>query len=259
MREIDHYNLRLTWEKLDGATETSGEQDTTGSVGGAPIQQEITCGSNVTGTVTLRENLDCTTDGLIVADEATTINLNGFSIFGPGMGSSRVGIGIDKDGVAIKGPGIISGFQAGILATGTNQPNITSTILQNNQIGIFLTGTNGVHIIENIVKNNNIGIAARSDSSITAQNNLIDNNTLGGITFVDATTSNLISNNIGGSQNGIFLDPQSSENTVRLNSLLRNEVDINNANGLAPTVNQNAYSNNRCQTSIPSGLCSNAP
>ena len=71
--------------------------------------------------------------------------------------------------------------------------------------------------------------------------------------------SNLISNNIAGSQNGIFLDAQSTENTVRLNNLRENEVDLNNANGLAPTVNQNTYSNNNCRVSNPSGLCTSPP
>ena len=185
--------------------------------------------------------------------------MNGFSIFGPGADSSSIGIGIEKDNVVIKGPGIISGFQAGILATGTNQPNITSTILQNNQIGVFLTSNSGVRIIENIVKNNNIGLAAQSDSGITAQNNLIDNNTMAGITFVDASKSNLVENSIGGSQNGMFLDAQSTGNTMSQNKFHSNVVDINNANGLAPTINQNTYSNNNCKTSNPSGLCSSIP
>ena len=123
--------------EADGTTETPSDEVTTGSVGAPQPQQKITCGSVVTGTVTLGENITCSGDGLIVGDDATTINLNGFGIYGPGADSSKIGIGISEDNVAIKGPGIIeSGFQAGILATGATRLNIASTILQNNEIGV---------------------------------------------------------------------------------------------------------------------------
>ena len=87
------------------------------------------------GNVTLTANLNCTGDGLIVGDDATTINLNGFGIYGPGADSSKVGIGVSEDSVTINGPGIISGFQAGVLATGAKRELVvTSLIMQNNQI-----------------------------------------------------------------------------------------------------------------------------
>ena len=35
-----------------------------------------------------------------------------------------------------------------------------------------------------------------------------------------------------------------------------NIVDVNNANGLGPTVNQNTFADDNCQISNPSGLCS---
>jgi hypothetical protein len=50
------------------------------------------CGQVVHGNVTLTANLVCTGDGLIVGDDNTTINLNGYSINGPGDNSSKVGV-----------------------------------------------------------------------------------------------------------------------------------------------------------------------
>ena len=79
---------------------------------------EISCGQTVQGNVTLTANLNCNGDGLIVGDDATTINLNGFGIYGPGADNSKVGIGITEDNVVINGPGIIRGFEAGVLLTG---------------------------------------------------------------------------------------------------------------------------------------------
>ena len=86
-------------------------------------QQEgtVVCGQIVQGNVTLFANLNCSGDGLIVRDEGTTINLNGYGIYGPGADTGRVGIGVSGDNVVINGPGTIAGFQAGILATGAKE------------------------------------------------------------------------------------------------------------------------------------------
>jgi hypothetical protein len=46
----------------------------------------------ITGTITLSKNLNCSADGLIIGDDSTTLNLNGFNIQGPGQDSSSVGI-----------------------------------------------------------------------------------------------------------------------------------------------------------------------
>jgi parallel beta-helix repeat protein len=82
-----------------------------------------------------------------------------------------------------------------------------------------------------------------------------DGNALAGVTFVKTTDSMVISNNIQGSKNGIFLDAQSTGNTVQLNNAHDNVVDVNNANGLGPTVNQNTFVDNNCLVSNPRGLC----
>ncbi len=78
------------------------------------------CGQVVHGNVTLTANLVCTGDGLIVGDDNTTINLNGYSINGPGDNSSKVGVAIPhSNGVVVQGSGSIRDFQAGILITGS--------------------------------------------------------------------------------------------------------------------------------------------
>jgi hypothetical protein len=220
-----------------------------------PPQGTVACGQVVQGNVTLTANLNCTGDGLIVGDDGTTINLNGFGIYGPGADSSKVGIGVSEDNVAINGPGIISGFQAGVLATGAKELTISSIIMENNQIATFFTGADNAIVEENIIKDNNIGGAAHSAGSLSFENNLMDGNALAGITFVNTDGSAISSNNVQGSQNAIFLDSQSTENTVQLNNAHDNVVDLNNANGLAPNVNQNTFSDNNCQVSNPSGLC----
>jgi Right handed beta helix region len=232
-----------------------GQQQQEPAVSQAPPQATVACGQVVTGEVRLTANLNCDGDGLIVGDDGTTINLNGFGIYGPGADSSKVGIGVSEDNVQIMGPGIISGFQAGILATGAKQLTISSAILTDNQIAAFFTGADMATVSENIIKNNNIAVASHSASGLNIESNLMSSNALAGVTFVNTDESMVNSNNVEGSQNALFLDSQSTEDTVQLNNAHENVVDMNNANGLAPNVNQNTFADNNCQVSNPSGLC----
>lgn len=233
-------------------------QQQSGGIPNQPAQNggsEISCGQTVQGNVTLTANLNCNGDGLIVGDDATTINLNGFSIYGPGADNSKVGIGSTEDNVVINGPGIISGFEAGVLLTGASEFAIHALIIQDNEIGIFLSGGDLISVEENIIRNNNIAVASHSGSGIRIESNLMDANARAGVTFVNTDESAVNSNSIQGAQNGIFLDAQSSGNTVQLNNANDNVVDLNNANGEPPTINQNTFSDNNCLVSDPGGLC----
>ena len=214
------------------------------------------CGQVVEGLVELNSNLNCSGDGLIVGGDDTTIRLNGHTIMGPGPDSSKVGVSVgNQDGVRIEGPGTIEQFQAGILASGAEGTVITSMILENNQIAIFSTGTEGLQAMQNIITRNSIGMASHSSNGLELRENLLTSNVLAGITFVATGESLVSTNNVIESENGIFIDPQSSDNRIESNNVLRNKVDMNNANGLATNVNQNGYSDNNCQISNPSGLC----
>ena len=214
------------------------------------------CGQVVEGLVELNSNLNCSGDGLIVGGDSTTIRLNGHTIMGPGPDSSKVGVSVgNQDGVRIEGPGTIEQFQAGILASGAEGTMISEMILEDNQIAIFSTGTEGLQAMQNIITRNSIGVASHSSNGLELSENLLTGNVLAGITFVATGESLVSTNNVIESENGIFVDPQSSDNTIESNNVLRNKVDLNNANGLATNVNQNGYSDNNCQISNPSGLC----
>ena len=214
------------------------------------------CGQVVEGLVELNSNLNCSGDGLIVGGDDTTIRLNGHTIMGPGPDSSKVGVSVgNQDGVRIEGPGTIEQFQAGILASGAEGTMISEMILEDNQIAIFSTGTEGLQAMQNIITRNSIGMASHSSNGLDLRENLLTGNVLAGITFVATGESLVSTNNVIESENGIFVDPQSSDNRIESNNVLRNKVDLNNANGLATNVNQNGYSDNNCQISNPSGLC----
>jgi nitrous oxidase accessory protein NosD len=237
-------------QQQDNQAQTQDQPDTR-----TPITNAA-CGQVVEGLVELNSNLNCSGDGLIVGGDDTTIRLNGHTIMGPGPDSSKVGISVgNQDGVRIEGPGTIEQFQAGVLASGAEGTMISELILEDNQIAIFSTGTEGLQAMQNIVTRNSIGVASHSSNGLDLRENLLTGNVLAGITFVATGQSLVSTNNVIESENGIFVDPQSSDNNIESNNVLRNKVDLNNANGLATNVNQNGFSDNNCQISNPSGLC----
>jgi hypothetical protein len=224
--------------------------------GGATASTNAACGQVVSGVVNLTSNLNCSGDGIIVGGPNTVVNMNGFSITGPGQDSSKVGIMVPNvDNVVVNGPGSLSNFQAGVLLTGATGFSINSVILSNNQIGTFMTGAENAQVQQNIIQGNSIGVASHSSTGAAIDSNLMNGNLLAGITFVNSQQSSIGMNNVVGSQNGVFLDGQSKQNTISANNVLENVIDLNNANGLPTNINANQYVDNSCQTSNPSGMC----
>jgi hypothetical protein len=118
-----------------------------------------------------------------------------------------------------------------------------------------MTGAENAQVQQNIIQGNSIGVASHSSTGSAIDSNLMSSNLLAGITFVNTKGSSMDMNNIHGSQNGVFLDGQSADNTVTANNVLENIIDLNNANGLPTNINTNQFTDNSCQTSNPSGLC----
>ena len=254
--------ITLSTLTIGTAIPAAAQQQQPGSGGtpaeGAPASTSTNaaCGQVVSGVVNLTSNLNCSGDGIIVGGPNTVVNMNGFSITGPGQDSSKVGIMVPNvDNVVVNGPGSLSNFQAGVLLTGATGFTINSVILSNNQIGTFMTGAENAQVQQNIIQGNSIGVASHSSTGAAIDSNLMNGNLLAGITFVNSQQSSIGMNNVVGSQNGVFLDGQSKQNTISANNVLENVIDLNNANGLPTNINANQYVDNSCQTSNPSGMC----
>ena len=252
-------NTDITGSSTSGAADLSTQSSLQEQELGSLTEGTTTnaaCGQVVSGVVNLTANLNCSGDGIIVGGPNTVINMNGFSITGPGQDSSKVGIMVSNvDNVVVNGPGTISNFQAAVLLSGSNGFKLDSTILENNQIAMSMTGADNADVQQNMIKNNHLGIASHSNSDSKITSNLMSGNQLAGITFVNTKSSSMDMNNIHGSQDGVFLDEQSSDNTINANNVLQNAIDINNANGLPLNINSNQYAENNCGVSNPSGLC----
>jgi hypothetical protein len=215
------------------------------------------CGKVIHGNFTLTTNLECEgKDGLIIGGDNTIINLNGHNITGPGPNSAKVGIAIPhSNNVVVQGNGSINNFQAGILMTGSENAKIHGVTFEGNKIAIFMTGSFGTTVEQNFIGPNTIGVASHSSSGATIHANLITDNNLAGITVVSTDKFQIDDNSIGGSRNGIYLDLQSTMNKILYNNLTRNDIDINNADGLPFESNSNELKGNDCYVSQPIGSC----
>jgi nitrous oxidase accessory protein NosD len=214
------------------------------------------CGQVVEGLVELNSNLNCSGDGLIVGSNDTTIRLNGYTITGPGPDSSKAGVSVgNQDGVRIEGPGTIEQFQAGIYAAGAEGTVIDGMTLEDNQIAVYSTGTEGLQAMQNELTENSIGVGSHSSNGLQLTENLMTGNVLTGISFMTTDGSLISKNDVRASHNGIYVDSESNSNRIESNDILENQVDLNNANGLAINVNSNSFPDNNCETSNPSGLC----
>ena len=223
------------------------------SIGG---HTDVSCGDSIEGTVTLSTDLNCTNGDGLRLESGAKLFLNGHSIRGPGIHGTNVGLdAVRVNNAVVQGPGTINNFKSRILTTGVNSLKLSSIILRDNEIGLFVTDSGNFEINNNTIRNNNLGIAAHSSDGLNITSNTFNDNALSSITFVRTQTSSIGMNSINGSQNGVFTDAQSSQNTVKSNHFSNNVIDINNANGLQTNINSNSYSDNNCQFSNPSGLC----
>jgi hypothetical protein len=239
-----------------GSGSTSAKKSATSAATDIPAKS-LSCGEVIKESVKLSTNLVCTGDGLIIGADGITVDLNGHSLEGPGPKSSKIGVMLaTSSGVTLKGPGTISGYQAGTLDTGGQGNTITGINYDDNQIAIFLTGAKDTDIERNMLTGNDIGMASHSASTTTFAKNMLDDNALAGVTLVNTADNKVDTNIIEGSNNGVFADSQSTGNKITTNTIMHNTgVDVNNGNGLPININKNTFTANNCNTSVPDGLC----
>ena len=262
--EVQDESKSLTLHSNEDSDDIASSNDEQANISTSPSQpsklvsREVNpaCGQLVQGDVKLSSNLICKGDGIIVNGNNTTIDMNGYSLKGPGMNSNKVGIMVGgQNNVTVSGNGIISGFQSGIYVSGSSKVYTHEVNVNNNKVAFYFTGTQYPQISNNMANNNTIGVALHSSKNAEVTYNQMSQNRLSGVTLINTGNSVIHGNNILNTSNGIFLDTQSSSNKIDFNNVFNNILDINNANNLPTNINDNQYSNNNCQTSLPSGLC----
>ncbi len=229
----------------------------TSSFTAEPEITDLSCGQVVRESIALSANLECSsTDGLIAGADDITIDLNGFTIAGPGGESSKVGLRIEKNNGVHVTDGSITGYQAGVFNRDGSDNKISKVALTGNEIAIFNVGASNTNIETNNIFSNSIGMSSNSSTGTTMHQNTLTDNELAGVVLVNSDENVLDDNIITGSVNGVFLDGQSTNNNINTNTIGQNSgVNINNGNGIPNEINANIFTDNLCRISVPDGLC----
>ncbi len=167
------------------------------------------CGALVTTDVTLDHDLiGCPGDGLVVAADGVTVNLNGHTITGDGIpGTVRFDDGVHIEGrrdVRVFG-GTLSGFERGIGLISSQDSTISRLRL---------------------VANQRVGISVRATSHSVVSEILAQGNTFVGIFVAQGSTDNRIERNTtSDSEQGITLE-YVDNNLIKGNRLSRTSGQI---------------------------------
>lgn len=104
--------MRLTTVVLSAAALLFADHD--------PVRA-VECGDTVTASVTLDHDLvDCPGVGLVIDADDVTIDLAGHTIDGDEGPDDAIRTLTDRKGITIKGPGVITGFDDGVVVGGAN-------------------------------------------------------------------------------------------------------------------------------------------
>jgi parallel beta-helix repeat protein len=266
----DRATADKTEPKKDGGQDSANSNDGgSQSLGLNPGSGVASCGQMVTEDVTLTSDLDCGSgDGLIVGASGVHINLNGYTISSDEE-SDSTDLAMDYDGnsgilvagaddVVISGLGSISGFDTAIKFMDSSGGEVTDLTLSDNRVGVLMSGSEGAEISRNTITNNEFAIVSASSNEATIAFNQIVGNLKQGIVLKGSADNVVAANSLyGNGDNGIYVDIQSTGNTIDFDTSYGHDVaDINNAGGQPTSVNGNTYGeHNNCGVSLPGGLC----
>ncbi|HEX7521775.1 MAG TPA: NosD domain-containing protein [Acidimicrobiia bacterium] len=217
-----------------------------------PADATPTCGSTLTASVTFTRGLVCTGNGLVIAAEGITVNLNGHSITGNGSGS---GSGIVTNGHAVTiRDGRITNFDSGVSANqGPNHgPTIVRVHFDHNQIGVLLVRVGGALVRASSFMNNRTGISCGEGggdgysgntfskntdgvdlfkcNNVRVRNNSFSANTTG--ISGDQTLSAVVeSNHIAGGTTGIDFELRNQDAVITRNTIINGRIGIRVSTG----------------------------
>jgi parallel beta-helix repeat protein len=215
------------------------------------------CGEVLVQSIALTADLACNgpqQDGLVIAGDGVTLDLNGHVISGSGAAGVRiVGPNATVTNTAVR-PGVIRGFEYGVylnpthgatvsgltvtangggIAAGFADGNVISgnMITGNTRDGIRLGVSSHNAITDNTVSKNDLGIALAdgSNDNVVAGNDVSKNRNFGVCVFCNSDgnviADNSVTNTTGGGGHGIIVRSGSDWAEVTGNGANRNEGD----------------------------------
>jgi hypothetical protein len=193
----------------------------------------VACGDTITVDVTIRGNLYCAGDGLVIGANGVNLNLNGHVISGSGVG---VGVGVTatgRSGLVIRN-GAINGFWRGIALESTRNTKVNSVRLLRNGAPGDRPGGGGVHA-EDVsglrISGGRIAgpIGIEAVAAQTSTGIAIDGvDVTGRIDLSIDTTASVVSRNIF--RGGLLTLSEANRTVVRRNAFTESGVRVSESN-----------------------------
>jgi nitrous oxidase accessory protein NosD len=214
------------------------------------------CGNTIMSTVHLTSDQKCGGDGIKVQGNNIIMNLNGFTVRGPGADSNTTGIFIDGGStVRIKGPGIITGFGNGIEFSNAGGGSMRDVYVGNNDIGVLLDAVQDTQIKQNHITDNRIGFLIQHSDNPEIENAEMARNDEG-IRIENTRSVDVDFNNIMDGKTGLYIDSNSTRTEIFYNVIFRNNVtDVSLVGNAQSNSSENLYDNNQCSKSNPPQIC----
>jgi parallel beta-helix repeat protein len=195
-----------------------------GFPGQASEVQALRCGSVITADATLTTDLPlCSGDGLVVAGDNLTLNLNGHTVSGDGVANANgfdVGVQVNGRNVKILG-GSITAFDRGLVAVSSPGIRLSHLVVRNNtNRGMMVDqGSDGARIEHNDTSDNGAsGIAiVESNGARVIDNRSMRNVGGAGVRLQTADGATVTDNRFDQNTFGVQIDPTANGNTVARN------------------------------------------
>lgn len=214
----------------------------------------LSCGAVITTSTQLTHDLVCdgSTDGLVVAGDDVVLDLNGFTVSGPGAyATPYAGVRVSQRARVTVTRGTVTGWQSGVVLNEAWDSRVSKVTATANDQGINLAG-GGRHVVEknsstlngrdairlglstgnlvtqNTVSDNTFGIMVADFSSAnTVSRNLVTGTRNVGLSaFAGATTTTISQNQVSGSwDDGIRTSTDSSGSVISQNTSSSNGGD----------------------------------
>jgi hypothetical protein len=184
----------------------------------------VTCGSVITAPGQYFLTGDCSGAGITITASNVHLKLMGHTMTGIPFADGLSAINVSH--LHIQGPGIITGYHAGISFLEVSDSHVEQVSATANGIGLFLQASTDIHV----------------------NNNAFSANSSGGMNVVDQSSHNHLNNNqtISNGFNGIFVGVGSTGNHINANTALLNAFDLFDANA---NCDNNKWNGNTFNTS----------
>jgi CSLREA domain-containing protein len=193
----------------------------------APVAASVSCGQLITTSTRVTNDLvDCLGNGLVIGAANITLDLDGHTIDGTGLGVGILNNG--HDNVTITN-GFVQEFDFGVQLGDGTAGNVVSgiTLLLNQEAGIHLIdaddGSNGNTIRDNTLIDNNYGVwLADGTQFALVRGNTLTSNSADGIRVEGSSSNRIEANTVSESSGAGVALAAASNNTVVGNTLSTN-------------------------------------